>query len=200
MTIIIGALLDDGRHIIVGDGNIATENGGRRSSSYVKVRRIDGMYKKRKALVGVAGFPADLIVYEDVMHKYLNSPEPKFNDLFYKLTERYRDVGYKHDSMGVLWLPDMHEVMHLVSVDGNCFPRMIDDCNFHAEGSGGTEARAALLGLAWKARGAQSPHSEQSWPDFLKEWKPSYDDVMIAYSVACQMDTYCGGVMTVLSL
>lgn len=196
MTIIIGALLDDGRHILVGDGNIFM-NGGRRASSFVKVRKVTGTYKGRTALVGVAGFPVDMQMYDDAIHAYLNTPSPAFTDVFYKLSERYRNLARSNESVGLAWLPDYEGKLVLMSIDSNCFARQVDECNFHAEGTGGVEARAALLGLAVQAR-AQGELPDVKWHDFLKAWTPSYAQIMHAYEVACFMDAYCGGNMTAL--
>lgn len=195
MTIIIGALLDDGRHIILGDGNIFM-NGSRRASSFVKVRSIVGTYKGRKAILGVAGHPVDIQMYDDAIHAYLNTPSPAFTDVFYKLSQRYRDLQRTNESVGLAWIPDYDGKHALMSIDSNCFARQHIESNFHAEGSGGVEARATLLGLAYRAYVDQNI----SFQRFLVDWKPSMADVMISYQVACNMDAYCGGDMTMLSL
>jgi hypothetical protein len=60
--------------------------------------------------------------------------------------------------------------------------------------------------LAWKAAAELRvethpfPLSDVTWKAHLKVWKPSFDDVMTAYEIACMTDLYCGGRQTILSL
>jgi hypothetical protein len=204
MTIIIGALLDDGRKVVVADGNVCTNSDERIASNCVKVRRVDTTLKARKALIAVAGKLSELQLFGDVVRGYISAPEPHPDDLFYRLTDKYKTMGIECKSHCIAWLPsgDTHV---LVDISSDFCARVEDECNFLTNGSGGVAARATLLGLAWKAAAELRvethpfPLSDVTWKAHLKVWKPSWDDVVTAYEVACMTDLYCGGVQSVLS-
>lgn len=190
MTVIIGAHLADDRYQLWSDGNITTQNGGKPSSTFVKVVKITTKVRGRKALVGVSGTPRDLTLVADVVESLISSPEPKVDDLFYRLKDKYARLGITDsDYAAIMWLPTGPDgAPQLVAIDGNMFPRAVDG-SWWAEGSGGVEARAALLGLQYRdLKSAQ------------EQWRPAWFDVDIAYQVACTMDTYCGGQRSIVEL
>lgn len=190
MTVIIGAELSDGRKVMLCDGNIISSGGGHVASSFVKIRSITSTYKKRTALIGVAGSPGRMLPVINAVSAYLNTPIADIEDISYKLQNEFERTKAA-DYSAMLWLPiECNGIIshHLVSVTDDHFARPVEG-HAWAIGSGGVEARSALLGLA--KRDKEHP---------LSGWRPSIDDLDIAYSVACELDIFCGGKKTFLSL
>lgn len=206
MTIIIGARLDDGQRILIADGNVIRGDGERVRRDATKIQTVTSTYKSKKALIGVSGTRGDLHVLNDVVSAYMTSPSPEPFDIFYRLSERVKSLGVEWESNATCWIPNKDDYQ-LIQIDGGMYPYIVDNQNYAADGTGRTHALGALLGLAKRAALTElSPETHPARPSEVlvrahhSTWKPSMDDVMIAYDVACTNDTYCGGLYTLLSI
>lgn len=177
MTIIIGALLDDGRRIIKADGRgvkgiVVTEN------SAVKTVRIENRVSKRVAAFGIAGTAALKHVFEEVLTRMVAAPGALAEDLSLRLHERFHALGMDHDMEAVVWFDDK-----LYTVDCALHVKEEVDHAFAFAGSGADHAQGALLGLG----ALRDP-----------QWKPHMHDVDTAYDVAVACCTNCGGRSTLI--
>lgn len=182
MTIIIAAELSDGRKIIMGDGNVITKHGAVKATSFIKVREVNATFKKRRALIGVAGAPMHIEPVAHAVNAYMSAPHPAISDLHIRLVREFENYSDK-EAHALIWLPVSHpdgsETHELVEVTDDLAVRKCER-RLEACGSGSTEARAALLGMQYRDK-----------PE--EPWRPSADDVNAAYSIACQLDIFCGG-------
>lgn len=193
MTIIIAADLSDGRKVMLADGKLTSNHGGIADLDCTKIERVEVTFKKRRGLIGSAGSAAGNIILRKIALGYMQAPEPQVDDLYYRV--RDMDDDSMEDCNHLMWLPNQQDGHDMIEIDGHGWPRIIKQ-HFWATGSGGGEARAALLGLAF----AQQPDCGTTPYEFSLTWKPTERDLWIAYEVACASDVHCGGKSTLLSL
>lgn len=190
MTIIIAADLSDGRKIMIADGKASNSQGTVTALRCTKIHRVSVQTRGRAALVGTAGTAAGQQLMCDVVEKYMASPEPLYEDLFFRLKEACKRMDFNWTCNAVMWLPTKSGEHELIHVDNQCNPTRVDEQRWWTEGSGRIEANSALLGLGIHRVGFEG----------IVTWKPEYADIDIALGVACMTELSCGGSSTFLSL
>lgn len=190
MTIIIAADLSDGRKVMLADGKASNTQGTVTELRCVKIHKLSVLSRNRTALVGTAGAAVGQRIMCDVVEKYMASPEPRYEDLFFRLKEACGRLNFDWQCNAVMWLPTKDGSYELVAIDNKCGPTRIEEQAWWTEGSGRIEANSALLGLAVRKLG---------WDGF-EAWKPDYADIEIALGVSMRTELSCGGFQTFLSL
>lgn len=191
MTIIIAADLSDGRKVMLADGKASNSQGSVTALRCTKIHKISVATRSRTALVGTAGTAVGQQLMCDVVEKYMASPEPLYEDLFFRLKEACKRMDFDWTCNAVMWLPTKDHGQHeLIAIDNKCGPTRIEEQSWWTEGSGRIEANSALLGLGVRRVGFEG----------VASWKPEYADIDIALGVACITELSCGGQQTFLSI
>lgn len=189
MTIIIAADLSDGRKVMLADGKASNSQGTVTALRCTKIHKLTTVTRSRSALIGVAGTAVGQNLMCSVVEKYMASPEPLYEDLFFRLKKACGRLNFDWQCNAVMWLPTKDGSHELIAIDNKCGPTRIEEQTWWSEGSGRIEANSALLGLQMRCfEGLNEP------------WKPTLNDVDIALKVACQTELSCGGEPTFLSL
>lgn len=200
MTVIIGAELDDGRRVMYGDGIECLGSAISRFNTK-KVVLLETKLKNRKALVGTCGNATAQIIMPDFITKYLNTPAPRIEDLYYRYKNDMVGMGMEEKPEALLWVPDHEEKHVLVHLDKTGYPMVQDERNFHAIGAGAVDATAALLGLALHDIGSLNSATHLGLHlAALKNWRPTIKQLQVAMSVATMSDVYCGGTCELIEL
>lgn len=191
MTIIIAADLSDGRKVMLADGKASNSQGTVTALRCTKIHKLTTVTRSRSALVGVAGTAVGQNLMCSVVEKYMASPEPLYEDLFFRLKEACGRLSFDWQCNAVMWLPTKDDSHELVYIDNKCGPSRCEEQHFWTEGSGRIEANSALLGLGLRKQGTERG---------VGDWKPELSDLEIALHVACTTELSCGGEPTFLSL